>query len=865
MSVNQALWTAARDLTARVRLTLATGAIVEPGQAEVVSFSVDEGADSPLLPGAVLSAKYALTLANDDGQWRWGGGLRGERPLVGATAQLFLCAGGEDIPCGVFIVDSVSADEGGGVVRLSGSDSVASELSAIFEDATVYPATLGQLWAHWLSQTRYIWNGSLPGGDMVIPAAPKWKNASLRKAAGWIAQAAGCFVRVDRTGALEVVPCTGGEAAALTPDDYMTLSDGFDTFGPVHELTVVPFDDDEAVVTVSDGLGAAVNVEGNPLFTSGPHLQGMAAALLGRLSGLTLTKADFRWRGDPAMGVGGAVLLTDTAGTMLRCTVTRQTMKFERGFSATVSCGIPGGGSGGVARVITPEGGLNAGALVGAVDGGLLRAESVTAKAIAANSISAGHLAANSITAEKIAAGAVSAEKIAAGAVTAEKLHADSVSGEVAKFMEAQIRSISANEVETNSLYAAFAHLIELAAGSISAGTVEADRLAAQLARVVSLSAATGEFDFATIRNLVAGAMSLEQGAAESVYIKNLAVTSANLLSATLGNLVIRGDDGGYYRVFVGSTGEIGTEEVTVTNGEISAGQTAAGMQIVETNMNVANLNASDLQASSAVINEILTSALTAGKITAGEALIASATIPALYTTSIRAIGDSLSIEVGSKATVYRSETAPADANANDLWIQPSTGYTFQLAADDDQLPAFYVDENGDLYYAYAEGQEAYELTLDDSGDLYVADGAPFAFSIGEDGKPVMWQRVRDSEWVGSISSTSAELEGKISSSYSELEQRADGFEASINTLISDGTELKTYLRYGEGVLELGRSDSDYVAQMSDKGFEVLQEGAVMASMKQNTMTAPVIEAQRMFTIGEHSIRLGASGHLIFN
>ena len=66
-------------------------------------------------------------------------------------------------------------------------------------------------------------------------------------------------------------------------------------------------------------------------------------------------------------------------------------------------------------------------------------------------------------------------------------------------------------------------------------------------------------------------------------------------------------------------------------------------------------------------------------------------------------------------------------------------------------------------------------------------------------------------------------------------------------------------------MLELGRSDSDYVAQMSDKGFEVLQEGAVMASMKQNTMTAPVIEAQRMFTIGEHSIRLGASGHLIFN
>ena len=58
--MNTAMWEAFRTLNARARLTLATGAAAE---GEVLAFSVDEGADSPLLPGAVLSARYVLPLA----------------------------------------------------------------------------------------------------------------------------------------------------------------------------------------------------------------------------------------------------------------------------------------------------------------------------------------------------------------------------------------------------------------------------------------------------------------------------------------------------------------------------------------------------------------------------------------------------------------------------------------------------------------------------------------------------------------------------------------------------------------------------------------------------------------------------------
>ena len=69
-------------------------------------------AQSPLLPGSVLSARLNLTLANDLGQWQYGGSLRGERPLTGATAQVFVISEGEELPCDVVCVLSTQEEMG---------------------------------------------------------------------------------------------------------------------------------------------------------------------------------------------------------------------------------------------------------------------------------------------------------------------------------------------------------------------------------------------------------------------------------------------------------------------------------------------------------------------------------------------------------------------------------------------------------------------------------------------------------------------------------------------------------------------------------------------------------------------------------
>ena len=964
--MNENMLAAVRNLAVRALVTLPTGTELDLSGADVLSFSIEEGADGALLPGAALSARLTMAVAD-------GGGGRRDVPWVGATAQVFIICEGSELPCGVFAIDSVSAKERSGEIVLSGSDSIASELSGAFEDTLAYPATLGGLWAHLVSQTRYGWSGAVPGGGAVIEERPDWGSITLRRAAGWIAQSAGCFVRAGRTGSLELVPCAGQAAHSLGPEAYLSLDDGFETFGPVAGVRATPPGAEESI-TVTDGAGEILTVEGNPLLTSGAMVQNM----LDRISGLTLEKASFRWRGDPSVGVGSRIALTDTYGRARICTVTRQTLRFEGGFSAECACAVPDTNSGGVVRAITPEGGVNADALVGTVDGGLLRADSVqarsiaagtiTARELAAGSISAGHLSAGSVTADKIgagsvtadklAAGSVTADKIGAGSVTAEKLDADTVSARTAEFVAAEIEKLTAADVKADRLYAAFAHIVQLAAGNIVAGSVQADRLSAALARFVSAYAKVGEFDFAEAQNFVAGAMSLEQGAMDTVYIRNLAVTQANLLSATLGKLVLRGDDGRYWRVFIGSDGAVSAEEVTDADAEAGGGR-----QIVETGMNVGSLNATNLQASSAVINQILTTALRAGSITAADALIASATIPALYATSIQAIGDSLELAVGRKSAVHRSDTPPAQAAEGDLWVQPGTGALYQLAAGGG-LPQFWLD-GADVYYLYGDGQTAYQLVLDENGDLLIDEAAPFAAAISPDGAVVLWERVKDGELQAGIEENGAlirnqeakitemadaielrvtteiyeekvgELEegvggnrqliqknesaisllddelglrvtelkqsigdqaalvsenraaitllsdeissrvsqetfeqtadglrGTVTSAYSELTQRADSMELEMVKKV-DGEALRTYIRYEDGAVELGSSESRYTTRTSDGGFAVLQDGAVMTSMVHNAVSAPVIQARRQFALGGFSLRLGANGHLI--
>lgn len=780
------------EMRAPMRAIGVSGTIVFPTGvqaelADILSVLIEEGADGALLPGAVLSARYTVLVANDSGQWREGGSIRGARPLVGSTIQLFIAAGEKKLPLGVFQVDSVRAQERSGSVVFSGSDSIASELGEAFQDALAYPKTLQQVWEHWLSRTRYEFAGTIPNGDAIIDSAPDWNGASLRSAAGMIAQAAGCFVRVNRSGSLEMVKCAGDSVGALTGDDYFSLEEGFDGFGPIQALSIVPAGAETATRFGSE-TGDALEIDGNPLMTvGGAHFSALAEGLLSQLTGLEWTRASFVWRGDPALEVGMRVTLTDTYGAARECAITRQTLRFDGGFSATVQCEIPQTDTSGVPRAITPEGGVNADRLVGAVDGGLLRAGTVVARA----------LAAGSVTAEKIASGAITADKIAAGALTAEEIRA----------LTAHLEKVAAEELTADALYAALAKVQALAADSITADTIQTDALAAALGRFVSLYAGTGEFDLATIQNLLSNALILQEGIADSMMITNLAVTSANLLNATIDKLVLKGSDGKYYRVFIGADGTIQTEEVTVTDGEIEAGETGDGRQIVATTANVGSLNATTVKASQAIIGTIFTESLTAGKITANEALIASMTAPLIYTTAITALGNSL------------------DLSANE-----SIRLTVQGVRDD-------IDEvSGATETALGLAEVAQE-TADNAQET--ANGAQESANQANERAGALETQLTLTQEGLSIVRTET-IPG--------LESRVETIESGVHI---SGSEIGIYA-----------SDSPFRNTITNNGWVISEDGAPIITCAETKLTAPRITVSDAFIIGGLAWKPGEDKHV---
>ena len=613
--MNEKMRAAERDLCARAKLTFSTGASVWAEGESVVSFTVREGADSPLLPGNVLCAEYELELANDDGQWRSGGALRGNRPLLGATVELFVRCGGEDAACGVFVVDEVRMDERGGTVRLCGGDSIGSEMAAEFRDELSYPAALSQIWAALVAQTRYEWDGELPNGAAIVDARPEWNGASLRRAAGWIAQAAGCFVRVGRAGALEAVPCRAGAEAALTADDYLTMVDGMDVYGPVTGLRVTPMGAEEAA-EISDGDGEIVTVTENPLFQSGAaHLTALMRGMLDELSGLVLRRMEVNWRGDPALGVGARIALTDTFGGEHAGVITRQTLRFERGFSAECACETPDVGDAGVLRAITPEGGLNAAALVGTVDGGRLAVGSVTARAIAAGSVTAGKLAAGSVETDALAAGAVTAGKIAAGAVETDKLAAGSVTAGKLAAEAVTADKLAAGAVTAEKIKAGAVETAKLAAGAVTAekiasGTITADRLKAK-----TITAESGIIDDSAI-----GTAQIADGSITSAKIVELNADLIQTGTLSAERLLLVGEDGVIYKINAASSGlsltELAKDQYknyingtvivakSITAAQIAA-QSITGNEILAGSVTAKEINVSDLFASEATINAL--------------------------------------------------------------------------------------------------------------------------------------------------------------------------------------------------------------------------------------------------------------------
>ena len=377
------------------------------------------------------------------------------------------------------------------------------------------------------------------------------------------------------------------------------------------------------------------------------------------------------------------------------------------------------------------------------------------------------------------------------------------LSADIAKIADAAIETATITTAQIKDLSAAVATIAD---GHINNATIDAasvDRLSAVISEAIHTEAETAEFTLAEIKNLVANALVLESGIAGSMMITNLAVTSANLLNATVDKLVLKGSDGKYYHVFVGTSGSIKTEEVTPTEAEIAAGETSDGRLITATTANVSELDAQSVKAKEAILGTIVTETLTAGKITATEAVLASAVIPTIYTDTITALGNSLNLSANQSiiATVEGATDPISDAVSTVQTLAEQTKDTAESA----QTAAQTAQETADA---------ATEATAN-----------------------IRTQLIQTKDSVDLIQTTTTDLEGRVST-------------------IESGVHVEG------ATVEIYTSESPYRNTMTNDGWTISENGTPVITCAETKLTAPRVQITDALIIGVAAWKPGTDKHL---
>ena len=590
MALSDVLSAPSRQVYLSGFLTYLTGRTEVFSGQDVIAFSMSEGASSGTLLGGAFSSSCALTLNNASGRFTFA------QSPYGAQLQLYLNADAFVTPLIVATVTKVSRRPRDPRLILKASDALGTAFNGLWRDTLTYPATLLTIARSIASRAGFdLEDASFPQHGFSIPQKPDWGDVTLRQALAWVACACGCFAQIDRRGNLTLrrVYTPSSSPFVIPAQNILQQEAGERAFGPVRAVRIecqhAPRDANPLVSVQSGYTATAQNtlaVSRNPLFPyGGSHVSNLASAMRQTLQGMVLRPVHVSWQGNPDLTLGDPVRIVDQDGQATNTIVTFQSLALSRGFSMQTDCTAPTEKSA-VGRLFTSGGALNASMLEGSIDGALIRNGSIAASSLMAGSIDTDRLAANAVTTEKIKAGAVTADKIAAGAITADKLSAGSV---------------TADKIAAEALSAIAATLVE---ADIDWADIE--NLTAAVADIVQAQIGTADIDFAHVMDLVSGQAIITRGEAGKLYIANLAVTEANMASLTVGELLVRGQDGAFYAVMADGQGNVTTQRKQVANGDIENLAIDGDAKLIEGSITAKTLNAQDIFADSALIRQMM-------------------------------------------------------------------------------------------------------------------------------------------------------------------------------------------------------------------------------------------------------------------
>ena len=220
-------------------------------------------------------------------------------------------------------------------------------------------------------------------------------------------------------------------------------------------------------------------------------------------------------------------------------------------------------------------------------------------------------------------------KELAAGSITTDDLYASVAMIAAAQLTTANI--VSAN-IQWADIEALTASIAQISKAQITAATIDEANidwaaittLTAATAEIVKAQMQTADIDWSHIKDLATDTAVITQGTAGELYIARLAVTEANMVSLTVGELVVKGTDGHFYALSVDESGQVVTTLKQIANDDVADQSIDGGEKIIEGTIAAGTLNVQDIFANNAVIRSLIAANLDVDTLFAREATVAA-------------------------------------------------------------------------------------------------------------------------------------------------------------------------------------------------------------------------------------------------
>ena len=217
--------------------------------------------------------------------------------------------------------------------------------------------------------------------------------------------------------------------------------------------------------------------------------------------------------------------------------------------------------------------------------------------------------------------------ELAAGNITSDELYTSIAMIATAQINTANIKVANIDWAQIQSLAADIAQISKAQINTANIRDADIDwaaitTLSAAVASMVKADIETADIDWAHIKDLATDTAIITQGVGGELYIAKLAVTEANLVSLTVGELVVKGADGHFYSVSVDADGNVTSTLKQVRNEDVADVSIHGTRKLIEGSITAKTLNVQEFFADNATIRSLIAANIDVDTLFAREATI---------------------------------------------------------------------------------------------------------------------------------------------------------------------------------------------------------------------------------------------------